>query len=149
MSFCTDSMQASSTLKTRNTEQRFPVHPNGYRFTHNVALWNLTPNATVAAVVAVITHHEVVARSNHYREISDWPQLVNLYEVASTLARFFQSDLNPTSTRNVGQPLSWHKLSVNGQLLVSVLNTIPGYAYHALNVVLIICVGWILSLIHI
>ena len=55
----------------------------------NIVLWDLTPDATVAAVVAVITHHEVMSRSNHYRKVSDGPQLVNLYEVASTLARFF------------------------------------------------------------
>jgi len=65
------------------------VHPNGYRLTHNIALWDLTPDATVAAVVAVITHHEVMSRSNYDRKVSDGPQLVNLYEVASTLARFF------------------------------------------------------------
>jgi hypothetical protein len=78
------------------------MHPNGHSLTHNVALWDLTPDSTVTTVITVITHHEVMARSNYDREIPDGPELINLHQVASALAGLFQADLNSPSTGDIG-----------------------------------------------
>ena len=57
------------------------MHPDRYRFTHNISLRYLTPNTTVAAVVAIITHHKIVTGLNDDRKITRWTAIINLHQV--------------------------------------------------------------------
>ncbi len=65
------------------------MHPNSNRLTYDVALGNLTPYATIAAVVSIITHHEVVPWPHDDGEIPDGSQLITLDLMTSFLAGFF------------------------------------------------------------
>jgi hypothetical protein len=72
-------MKPSGALKTRDTEKRLPVHPNSDRLAHDVTFGNLSPDPTVTAVIPVVTHHEIVTRSDNNREIPDRSQMIDLH----------------------------------------------------------------------
>ena len=46
------------------------MHPNGKSLANDIFLWHLTPDAAVAAVVAVVAHHKVMARGDRHADLS-------------------------------------------------------------------------------
>src|SRR6056297_1118972 len=65
-----------------HAEQRIPVHPHGKRLTDNILFGHLAPYPAIAAVIAVVAHHEIVARSHHHRKIPRWPRNILLQQMA-------------------------------------------------------------------
>jgi hypothetical protein len=61
------------------------MHPDSDRFPHDIALWDLTPNATITAIVTVVAHHKVMPWLNDDREIPWAPAAINLHVVAICL----------------------------------------------------------------
>ena len=69
------------------------MHPDCDRLTYNIALGHLAPDTAIAAVVTVITHHEVMSRSNNHAEIAYRSRQIDLDKVGLIIPRLLKADL--------------------------------------------------------
>ena len=57
------------------------MHPNRHRFTDDIALRDLTPNATVTAVIAIVAHHKVVTGLNNNGKVTRSSPIIDLHQM--------------------------------------------------------------------
>ena len=69
------------------------MHPDSDRLAYNIALWHLAPDTAIATVVTVITHHEVMPRSNNHAEIAYRSREIDLDKVGLIIPRLLEADL--------------------------------------------------------
>ena len=69
------------------------MHPDSDGLAHNIALGHLAPDTAIATVVTVITHHEVMSRSNNHAEIAYRSRQINLDKVGFIISRLLKADL--------------------------------------------------------
>ncbi len=68
-----------------------PVHPDEKGLANQIGFRHGTPITTVIAVIAVITHHKIVALRNHKYVFNRRNAVANQYGMLNTLQIFFKS----------------------------------------------------------
>ena len=78
------------------------MHPDRESFPHYIAFGYLTPNTTIATIIAIISHHKIVSRLDNKGEIPWSAQCIHLYRmigVPQCLYRLLQAGLLPLGLR--------------------------------------------------
>ena len=55
------------------------MHPDRHRFTDDISLRDLAPHATVAAVVAIVSHHKIVTGLHDNGKVTRSPAIIDLH----------------------------------------------------------------------
>src|SRR5690606_849476 len=125
----------SSPVKTRQAEQIIPMHPDGKCLADNILFRNRTPDPAVTAVVAVVAHHEVMARWHDHRnpapEATRNPMFAN--QVRLALDTFLYNIIAVTGKTGAGKSLLLDFFAIHEQLVVEQLHMVTGQANHPLD----------------
>ena len=58
------------------------MHPDRHRSTDDISLRDLAPHATVATVIAIVSHHKVVTGLHDNGKVTGSPAIINLHKMA-------------------------------------------------------------------
>ena len=118
------------------------MHPNRNRLTDNVALGHLPPHAAVAAIVAIVAHHKIMARFHNDGKVTRPSAVVCLHQVTIRSGQNLATHLYRVPPgRQFCQPFLRDRLPVHGELFISVFDLISGHTDHPLDVVGVVLVG--------